>query len=1225
MTSMANPTSNLRNALARVMQGRKHELEELPEGNPSQLLMLLTVGKDKVGFATLDGEPWDEQYEDSLSGFRGLYAAHATDWADFDLTLVLCAKVVSEANLTTCNRIEVNPYFCRKFVIDLSRDLETSLRALPFVPLLPYKTRTGIRPSSAQTFLIGHGISASLARAVVVPHTRGVQKVVDECLAGKFGFPKWIETRNALPSAPEEDAPVAQQIRLKHLELADFRAYRGKRVFDLDAGIVVLYGPNGFGKTSFFDALDFACTGGVARFHQRFGRDPKKMSGVLCHLDSSSDRSYVKLVVTVGREQHAFERRLGDSSRATIDGDPDNDRTDTIMKLTGIGDKPPDVRIENLVHLFRATHIFGQDYQSLTSNFRDESELSEEVVTRMLAFQDYVEAINKTRRICEEIDSRVNERKRDANLLGEQLKSTEAEHRDLQRLERSATNPEALDRMGAKLADRISTVTKRSLDHFGHLSKDLILEWRAIIVAEIGRLTQVVQWLPDMEKKLALLPRHRERIQEASTLLASKEEELAQCVTARLKLTKDLDEATASLEYMLNRERGLLSQKDGLTWLLEVQPARSQILAEAAMAEARSKENRHLMAELDRKITFKTKELQDQDRSISERLSIVQRLEMDLEKIADLEKGTADWLLAREERAKTEESLTEAVRRLNENNRVLGEQASALDEARGEADRLARHLQELEESRGELQSLLGAIQSHVANNICPVCGTPHASREELQGRLQTQMGIEPDEIKVTRSQVSKSKSKVASLQSHVSDLRCSSESLEKQIAQATQDVERLSARVREQESRATSIGVSISAADIRSAINEKHQALSNQVASANAAADSLREKGCVLGVELARLASEKVNCQRALSASESKVGSLRDAINDIEREALSRRVSLAMTPEQAQSNLAELTASLGDVRASIEPQQSRRQIIEMEAATASDKQNRLEKEIGQLSNELGILTQTVSESEASLRRLRLGPEVDARRLADLRGEIQQRLAEADGIGSDLLNLEVALDAAQMSATRVKVEAEITSIRNRLKILDDDQVALRDWHKLFETANLKLRALQDTLVREYVDVHGLLASNIQGRLRSVFGFGQITLQPEKGKGTIAVRVKHPVHADLRPSDYFSESQIHTVTLSLFLSIAMTQTWSNFGPVLLDDPVQHFDDLNAYSFLDLLESLAREPTLNRQFIISTCDEHIFRLMRQRFRRMENSVIFYHFESIGKDGPKITRLRG
>ena len=145
---------------------------------------------------------------------------------------------------------------------------------------------------------------------------------------------------------------------------------------------------------------------------------------------------------------------------------------------------------------------------------------------------------------------------------------------------------------------------------------------------------------------------------------------------------------------------------------------------------------------------------------------------------------------------------------------------------------------------------------------------------------------------------------------------------------------------------------------------------------------------------------------------------------------------------------------------------------------------------------------------------------------------------------------------------------------------------------------------------------------QVRLQTSEGDIILELYPENG--SIAVRIKRKEQKDLLPSDYLSESQIQIIMLCLFMSAALTQTWSSFAPILLDDPVGHFDDLNAYSFLDLIRGVITEPGKQHQFIISTCEDRLFRLMLQKFNRMNSKAIFYVFESIGENGPKVNRLQ-
>lgn len=51
--------------------------------------------------------------------------------------------------------------------------------------------------------------------------------------------------------------------RLKHLDVGPFRGFSQKEEFDLDGRVVLLYGPNGSGKTSFSEALEYSLLGSL--------------------------------------------------------------------------------------------------------------------------------------------------------------------------------------------------------------------------------------------------------------------------------------------------------------------------------------------------------------------------------------------------------------------------------------------------------------------------------------------------------------------------------------------------------------------------------------------------------------------------------------------------------------------------------------------------------------------------------------------------------------------------------------------------------------------------------------------------------------------------------------------------------------------------------------------------------------------------------------------------
>lgn len=57
-------------------------------------------------------------------------------------------------------------------------------------------------------------------------------------------------------------------MKIEHINIENFRCYKGLHNFKLGGKTIILYGENGYGKSSFFDAIEWCLTGNVERFRQ---------------------------------------------------------------------------------------------------------------------------------------------------------------------------------------------------------------------------------------------------------------------------------------------------------------------------------------------------------------------------------------------------------------------------------------------------------------------------------------------------------------------------------------------------------------------------------------------------------------------------------------------------------------------------------------------------------------------------------------------------------------------------------------------------------------------------------------------------------------------------------------------------------------------------------------------------------------------------------------------
>ncbi len=1208
--------NKLKSTLEEFLKDKKPRIEpSFP--NTAPLFLLLTVKPDLVGFATLDGQP-QESFSEALQNLKDLYSIHSSEWTDFDLTLVLCKTDTEKIPDEFCNEIEVDPYFCRKFVIDLSKDLKVELGRLPFIPLRPESIVGLTRPISAQTFLRNHGTTSDLARYLVVPHAKGIERIIKECIEGVLGKPEWFRAEIEDFVLPQYE--VGPIVRLKELEISNFRAYRESHKFDLDADLVVLYGPNGFGKTSFFDAIDFVSTGGVARLDERFGRKTDRLLKALKHLDSSIDDSFIEVKALADGREVTIERYMKDRTNAHVDGITSH-RTKTLMLLTGLPEKPPDIRIENLVRLFRATHLFGQEYQSLTSDFRDYSRLPEDTVSRMLALQDYVEGINKAREVYEKLNKQIFRKESDLNSLKDVLRSKEVEKEQLRMTAKIIEKPEVVVAMGRGIGQKIIHVIGVPIEIPEKFNKEVIQEWRTKTEVQKSSISQNLGLIEKLEVRFPELANNRKKLRENLLKLTQKKELLSKPNKDYSDKKKELKESNIKLKRLLSEEGNLSLKRENLKWLLQAKIEYQQLREQIAKED---KNYRDIQAKLIQ-LSLKMEKLQFENKASEETIgkitSEIKILENRLKQISDFEKDVDNWLKAANRRKELSVYLQKIGQEVDIVKKELRSKKDELNTAIIDQDKLRKHIEDLQKNQSELQSLVDNIERHLLNNICPVCGTQHGSREELIEKLRFQRGIQPKEIQEALKLLEDVKVKTNEIEKQVSGLQLKLKQLEQKFWEEQKALFEPEGKIKTYEEKAISLDIPITPEKSLNVIDSKKKKVLEEINLRQEKLFEQKSKTRKLLEELAPLVNQIRSIEQNLQVIKSRQNQLQSMIDKISSEALTRQLSLELEKEKIQYETTNTNSIIEDLRRQIEIQQTENQNLHKEISSLLERKSILEREIQELDKEIFDSKKYVEEVESLINSLKLNLYIDMEKILDLKKDSIMKLSSLDSLQNEIINFEIALDAVETSAALAKIQQDIKNINKQLQDLGKEQKLLNNWLSYFDVICKKLELLQNRTLKEYTEKYGPLTSTIQRRLRSVYGFGDIRIHPERGG--IAVRVERKGEKNISPSDYFSESQIQIVMLSLFLSATLTQTWSSFAPILLDDPVDHFDDLNAYSLLDFIRGLITEPGRQRQFIVSTCEDRLFRLMRQKFGRMDGRVIFYVFESIGENGPKIKRL--
>jgi exonuclease SbcC len=499
--------------------------------NTQNPLTVLILPHAVYGFAICETD-MRKDFEATYSAFKKLIFA-GREVQTLEPAFIFCIAHDAVDAEPFISSVETDVYFCRKFVIGLSDNIGSSLAPLPFMPLAPIDG-TALRPKSAQTFLQQCGVLPSLAKQLVVPHERSARGIFEDCVAGKQGDPVSLNSGNQ--KGMREVASSDSEVILERVIIRNVRAYRKEQEFKLGQSITVLYGPNGFGKTSFFDAIDFGITGSIGRLPHRNDAHFRK---TVQHLDSGGEDAYVSIVYNRDGERNTISRRVAKPMTAQLNGVA-SERKRVLSALTSTSAQASE-RVDNYISLFRATHLFSQEQQELTKNFRTDCELSTTVISRMLAVEDYVSAKAKAEEVrtifsdaivkCDEEIVNVTKNIADDN---QQLRSLRAAAAEL-------SSPVAIQAEIAAITARLVKERLSSGDEPGTI--DSLREQRAGLDGAIGQRQSALERLGSLVGPVSEMPDLLATLRTVERQIAETQEAVNETLTRLTGASEEFDAA----------------------------------------------------------------------------------------------------------------------------------------------------------------------------------------------------------------------------------------------------------------------------------------------------------------------------------------------------------------------------------------------------------------------------------------------------------------------------------------------------------------------------------------------------------------------------------------------------------------------------------------------------------------------------------------------------------
>lgn len=265
--------------------------------------------------------------------------------------------------------------------------------------------------------------------------------------------------------------------------------------------------------------------------------------------------------------------------------------------------------------------------------------------------------------------------------------------------------------------------------------------------------------------------------------------------------------------------------------------------------------------------------------------------------------------------------------------------------------------------------------------------------------------------------------------------------------------------------------------------------------------------------------------------------------------------------------------------------------------------------------------QTVkSESERLKKYSDIFPEIVEIAVFDVEQRYKDAKVQNQSIGQDIQKINERINFLKMlenSADEALKLSESVKLQNEIELLS---LKISSLEKLQKTLKVDINLIDDRIEAYindyfYLDVINEIYKTVDPHPE--FKKIEFSYDASNSKPELHIKVKdHEGNEIIAPSLYFSSAQINVLSLSIFLAKALnTKDYDGNDThcIFIDDPVQSMDSINVLSVIDLFRNIAFK--FDKQLIISTHDENFHGLLKKKIPPHLFKSKFLKLESFGK----------
>ena len=1007
-------------------------------------------------------------------------------------------------------------------------------------------------------------------------------------------------------------------MRLMSMEIENVRCFRQAHI-NLSSDITVIYGRNGVGKTALFDAIEYCLLNDVGRFAGE-SYPPDYIANSFSHEDV---RIHIDLLDET-EEWIEIVRDRQDVNKFKLSGSRSFSTHKDMLYGMFVNEDylPPRREIELIKELVRSTILLSQ---ATVSQFVQGSPEERARIVTQIAGSAYiqrclekaravtadaikrksqeVQTLKDIQEIKAERTKRLLEADTRANSLRLGLFGNSVSLADLEVALRAnyltITSPE--QHSPESLLDAVRSAVDARLRALEARRKGLV-ELETQHASQQGRLAResdVLRVITQLRKDEEAFREKRNQAERSRDFLYEEISKLNQDISTTKDRVEDLE-----ILQNLAREREILTKSQQ-----EVSAELTLTLAQLSSAQTKLAKQRAEQAAI--------------EHEMNSRSSSTKLIETRIKTFTTFDRMLASYGMAKE-RAK---GLEAEVKRLSDSLGVtqqkLASQRTNKAVLKERVARVQSEVTRLQLSSNQLEEMLVRIKLLATNEKCPLCGHKHKSLEHLHAAIDRVISRIPADFQKLAEQLqalsAESSRSVAEVQRSESEIQLLEDEIGKRSALLREAIQSIS----QVELTARSLGLAPSPDLVGKEIQRQRIELENESARLTKANDI---HASILDA-ISSLESEVLGFQPTIDSLQDRMRVLDNSFSDV-----AERVEIHQTSLGYEASSGRLEELMKQDRASVST-------LEIQHRNKSGELGRLQRILDDIDAALARVGKSIQENEAQLSTLKI--QIEAYRtnceLLGLRQDesnesISQVLAS---VLTEIKSLDALIATAEKFASSQRIsilEEEMKQVRQELAELEKEEADSRTnatgLDKAEKTATGWVAVLEqkvDSIVSERLADHRPEILNLFRRMvPNPFSFEEIGIQYDGFGINLGLRYRGLSKESGEPRFFLSAGQANVLALSIFLSLASKQNWSKLEMLLLDDPVQHLDDLDALAFIDTLRAYALGiGCKKKQIVVSTCDRNLYLLMIRKLGLLEAEGLRLTGISLidqGIEGPEI-----